>query len=100
VSDVRANEDVVRRVIGSLGFPPERVDRAVSCLLAKSPALTSPLPVDRVLSFRETCQMLSLSKSGLRRIMNTGTLKPIRLSERRIGFRADDINTFVRSRNL
>jgi len=90
------SEEVVRRVIGSLGFPRDRVDQAVACLLDQAPSVTSVSC--RVLSFRETCETLSLSKSGLRRIMAAGELVPLRLSERRIGFRVSDVTAFIESR--
>ena len=95
----KVNESVVRSVITSFGFPEERVERALACLLSKTGCDRPEVPVERVLSFREVCRVLSLSKSGLRRIINTGELKPIRLSERRIGFRVQDVNTFVQSRS-
>ena len=94
-----ANEAVVRSVISSFGFPEERVERALACLLSKTGYERPEVPVDRVLSFREACEVLSLSKSGLRRIINAGELIPLRLSERRIGFRVQDVNAFVRSRS-
>lgn len=93
------NEAVVRSVISSFGFPEERVERALACLLSKAGRERPEIPVDRVLSFREVCNVLSLSKSGLRRIINAGELTPLRLSERRIGFRVQDVNAFVQSRS-
>ncbi len=47
--------------------------------------------VNRELSFKETCSILRLSKSGLRRLINKAEITPIRLSGRRIGFRLQDI---------
>jgi len=93
------SEEVVRRVVGSLGFPRERVDRAVACLLDQPRDPKNARPVDQVLSFKETCQMLSLSKSGLRRIMAAGELQPIWLSQRRMGFRMKEVSAFITSRN-
>ena len=100
MSSSTANEAVVRSVISSFGFPEERVERALACLLSKTGNERPEIPVDRVLSFREVCEVLSLSKSGLRRIINAGELAPVRLSERRIGFRIQDVNAFVQSRSL
>jgi len=94
-----ADGTVVRNIISSFGFPEERVERALACLLSENGCELPEVPVDRVLSFREVCDVLSLSKSGLRRIINTGELVPVRLSERRIGFRVQDVNAFVRSRS-
>ena len=98
MSGSTANEAVVRNVISSFGFPEERVERALACLLSKNGEALPEVPVERVLSFREVCKVLSLSKSGLRRIINAGELTPVRLSERRIGFRVQDVNAFVETR--
>lgn len=98
MSAPEVSEDVARRVVGSLGFPKDRVERAVACLLAKEHLPARSIPVERVLSFKETCEALALSKSSLRRIINTGEINPIRLSKRRIGFRVQDVNAFIGSR--
>ena len=89
-------EDVVRRVISSLGFSPDRVERAVGCLLAREPAPDGS--IGRVLSFKEVQHLLGISKSGLRRIMGAGQLTPIEITKRRIGFLADDVSEFIQGR--
>jgi len=93
------SDDVVRRLITSLGFPKNRVENAITCLLHDIPPDDGRSFVERILSFKEVCQTLSLSKSGLRRIMAAGELKPIWLSPRRMGFRQKEVNSFVASRN-
>ncbi len=97
MGNTATNKDVIRSVIASFGFPEERIDKAVACLLGVQ-ALESSDSIERVLSFKETCQILSISKSGLRRLINAGEITPIRLSQRRIGFRTQDINDFVVSK--
>ena len=89
-------EDVVRRVISSLGFPPDRVERAVACLLASES--TPAGGIGRVLSFKEVQYLLGISKSGLRRIMAAGELMPIEITKRRIGFLADNVSEFIQGR--
>ena len=90
------SEDVVRRVIASLGFPPDRVERAVACLLASGS--TPAGSIGRVLSFKEVQYLLGISKSGLRRIMAAGALTPIEITKRRIGFLADNVSEFIQGR--
>jgi predicted DNA-binding transcriptional regulator AlpA len=99
MSEGITNKDVIRSVIASFGFPEERVNKAIACLLGVETAEDSFGSLDRVLSFRQACQALSISKSGLRRIINAGELTPIRLSQRRIGFRTQDIKAFVANRS-
>jgi len=89
-------EDVVRRVISSLGFPTERVDRAISCLLAGEAQRETG--IDRVLSVKEVQHCLGISKSGLRRLMATHELIPIVITKRRIGFSSNDLAAFIGSR--
>lgn len=89
-------EDVVRRVISSLGFPPDRVDRAVAGLLASGS--TPAGGIGRVLSFKEVQYLLGISKSSLRRIMAAGELTPIEITKRRIGFIADNVSEFIQGR--
>jgi len=92
------NEDLVRRVICSLGFPEDRVESAVSCLMGADGTDVHAVVPDHILSLKDTCRTLSLSKSSLRRLMNAGEIRAIHLSKRRIGFRARDVNAFVESR--
>ena len=89
-------EDVIRRVIGSLGFSRDRVDRAVSCLLDERPAHDDG--ISRILSSKEVQQCLGISKSGLRRVMAAQDLVPIEITKRRIGFSAKDVAVFIESR--
>ena len=89
-------EDVVRRVISSLGFPPDRVERAVACLLTSES--TPAAGIGRVLSFKEVQYLLGISKSSLRRIMAAGELMPIEITKRRIGFLADNVAAFIQGR--
>ncbi|OVE73994.1 hypothetical protein BVX94_02035 [bacterium B17] len=93
MNNATVNEAMARRVIESMGFPRNRVDVAVSCLVSEE----CPV-VDDILSFNDVCRRLSLSKSGLRRIINAGELTPIHLTQRRIGFRTQDVARFIESR--
>ena len=89
---------LVNDVLTAFGFPEERVQLAVHDLFADSPSHVSAPPIDRILTFKQVCELLSLSKSGLRRIIDTGDLKPIWLSERRMGFPQSNITAFIESR--
>ena len=93
---IQIGEDVVRRVIGSLGFPADRVDMAVSCLLGDE--RRSEGRVSRLMSFQEVQHLLGISKSGLRRLVGAGGLAPVDLTKHRIGFIADDVDAFIKSR--
>jgi len=89
-------EDVVRRVITSFGFPTDRVERAVACLLAIDSQ--REMDIDRVLSVKEVQHCLGISKSGLRRVMAARELVPIDITKRRIGFSARDLTAFIDAR--
>ena len=78
--------------------PEDRVENAISCLLNDTRPLKKTLSADRLMSFKEVCQALSISKSSLRRIIDAGELRRVQLSKRRIGFRVVDVNEFVSSR--
>lgn len=95
---MQISEDVVRRVIGSLGFPADRVDRALFCLLNDGSEIRNESRVRRLLSFQEVQRTLGISKSGLRRIVEAGYLAPVDLTKHRIGFIADDVDAFIMSR--
>jgi predicted DNA-binding transcriptional regulator AlpA len=95
MDDTTVNREVIRKVIASFGFPEERVDKAITCLLGVQTPGNCCDSIERVLSFKETCKVLSISKSGLRRLVNAGEITPIRLSQRRIGFSTQEINAFV-----
>ena len=86
-------EDVVRRVITSLGFPTDRVEQAVACLLAVESQ--REIGIDRVLSPKEVQHCLGISKSGLRRVMAGRELIPIEITKRRIGFSSNDVAAFI-----
>ena len=92
------NPQLIRDILASFGFAEERIDITVHDLFADSVNQVTAPPVDRILTFKQACELLSLSKSGLRRIMDVGELKPIWLSERRLGFRQSDIAAFIESR--
>jgi excisionase family DNA binding protein len=92
------SEAVVRRLIGSLGFPKARVDQAILCLIHGAPPALSDQVRSRVLSTKATCATLSISKTSLYRLIDDGELTPIRLSSRRIGFAAEDVDAFVSRR--
>lgn len=98
MNEAAASQDVVRGVISSFGFPAEKVDQAVSFLYDEFPANGPHGGPWQIYSFRRTCEVLSLSKSGLRRIIDSGELRPVRLSSRRIGFRSRDVQAFIASR--
>ena len=89
--ELSVNQDVLLGVIASFGFPDHLVQQAIACLYDRDPADDFGGSVNRVLSFKETCSILSLSKSGPRRLINKAEITPIRLSGRRIGFRLQDI---------
>lgn len=91
VSDIEA--DVVKRVIGSLGFSSDRVERAVECLL--DGAKHGPSESRQVLSFDDVRRMLAVSRSTLRRMMAAGQLKPVQITTRRIGFLSSDVDAFI-----
>jgi len=95
----KVREEVVKGVISSLGFPEDRVEKAISCLMNGRHLDEETSGVDRILSFKEVCLTLSISKSGLRRLVDAHEIRPIRLSKRRIGFRARDVNAFIASRS-
>ena len=87
---------MVRGVISSLGFPADRVERAVVLLLGDK---TDQATVDssRLMSSREVQRLLAVSKSTLRRMISRGELKPLKITPRRMGFRADEVSAFVGS---
>ena len=89
---------LIRDILGAFGFAEARIDVAVHDLFADSVEQVPAQPVDRVLTFKQACDLLSLSKSGLRRLMQAGRIRPINLSARRIGFRQTDIAAFIESR--
>jgi len=89
---------LIHDILSAFGFAEERIDAAVHALFADSVQHVTTPPVDRILTFKQACELLSLSKSGLRRVIDTGELKPIDLSQRRIGFRQSDITAFVKTR--
>lgn len=83
-------------VLTSLGFATERAEKAVSVLLAE-PEAERNYERKRILSVKDVCQTLSISKSSLRRLMDSGKLRAIQISQYRIGFRPRDIDAFVDS---
>ena len=87
---------MVRGVIASLGFPADRVERAVALLLNEK---TEPARSDIscLLSYSDVQHTLAVSKSTLRRIIIDGKLKPVRITQRRIGFLADEVRAFIES---
>lgn len=92
------SEAVVRRLIGSLGFPKARVEQAILCLLHGDLPAVTDWSRSRILSAKATCATLSISKTGLYRLIDDGELTPLRLSSRRIGFAVEDIDAFVSRR--
>ncbi len=53
-----------------------------------------------VVSLGEAAAMISLSRSGIYRLINAGDfVQPIRLSPRRVGFRVDDIHAWLDKRS-
>ena len=54
--------------------------------------------MDRVLSCRESCSVLSISKATLYRLTNAGHLKKVKLSAGRVGWRYADLAKFVEER--
>ena len=54
--------------------------------------------MDRVLSCRESCIVLSISKATLYRLTNAGQLRKVRLSACRVGWRSVDLAKFVEDR--
>ena len=97
MSDNEINESVVRSVIASLGFPQERVEKAVACLVARAADTGDGVRSMRILSSREVQQMLSISPSSLSRLVSSGKLKPVDLTARRIGFIEEDVQNFILS---
>ena len=61
---------LIRDILASFGFAEERIDTAVHDLFAESVNPVTTPPIDRILTFKQTCELLSLSKSGLRRVMD------------------------------
>jgi predicted DNA-binding transcriptional regulator AlpA len=54
-----------------------------------------------VVSLGEAAVMISLSRSGIYRLINAGDfVQPIQLSPRRVGFRVDDINAWLLARSV
>ena len=92
------SETVVRRLIGSLGFPKARVEQAILCLIHGDLPAVTDWSRSRILSAKATCATLSISKTSLYRLINDGELTPIRLSARRIGFATEDVDAFVSRR--
>jgi len=85
-------------ILTSLGFASERVEKAVSLLMAE-PEAERNYERKRLLSSQEVQQTLSVSKSTLRRLMNSGQLHAVEIGTRRIGFRQQDVDTFINSLN-
>ena len=90
------SEDVATRVIASLGFPADRVARAVALLLNEraGPATAGN---NHLMSSRDVQLLLAVSKSTLRRMISRGELTPVQITPRRIGFPADEVSAFVNS---
>jgi predicted DNA-binding transcriptional regulator AlpA len=87
------DEQLIRGVIASLGFPPDRVEHAVACLLNRAERHQSE---DRqLLSFDDVRRILAVSRSTLRRMIVAGQLKPVQITARRIGFLSSDIDGFI-----
>ena len=51
--------------------------------------------MDKVLSTKEACDRLSLSKATLYRIANQGMLTKIQLSKRRVGWRLGELVSYI-----
>ena len=51
--------------------------------------------MDKVLSTKEACDHLSLSKATLYRIANQGKLTKIQLSKRRVGWRSAELILYI-----
>ena len=51
--------------------------------------------MDKVLSTKEACDHLSLSKATLYRIANQGKLTKIQLSKRRVGWRSAELVAYI-----
>ena len=88
-------EEVVRRVISSLGFPADRIEKAVLCLFAKDNDENGNTHIGRVMPFCEVQHVLGISKSGLRRLVASGSLVPVNVTRRRIGFTDSDVAAFI-----
>ena len=92
------SEDVVRRVIESLGFPQERVAAAIHRLLHGNNGQDSDSRVlPAILSSQDVQRVLGVSKSTLRRILAHGSLKPVRITPGRIGFLSADVSAYIES---
>ena len=87
---------LIRGVIASLGFPADRVEHAVTLLLNEKSEPMRP-DVDCLLSFSDVQRALAVSKSTLRRIIISGKLKPVRITQRRIGFLVGEVKAFIDS---
>ena len=49
----------------------------------------------RVLSAKQTCELLGISKATLYRLTNAGLLPKIQISIRRVGWSVDNINDYI-----
>jgi predicted DNA-binding transcriptional regulator AlpA len=89
------DEQLIRGVIASLGFPADRVEHAVACLLNRAERHQSE--VRQLLSFDDVRRILAVSRSTLRRMIVAGQLKPVQITARRIGFISSDIDGFIKA---